>query len=52
MPKENKKVGYLVTQKPLTKLKKLDEYIWLNECEGQSLQMDLRDLGFFNYILI
>jgi len=40
----NKKVGYIVTQKELTKLKKLDEYVWLNECGSQSLQMALRDL--------
>ena len=42
--KGNKKVGYIVTQKELTKLKKLDEYAWLNECGSQSLQMALRDL--------
>ncbi|HIC78065.1 MAG TPA: transposase [Sulfurovum sp.] len=42
--KGNKKVGYIVTQAKLTKLKKLDEYIWLNECGSQSLQMALRDL--------
>ncbi len=42
--KGNKKVGYLVTQKELTQLKKLDEYVWLNECGSQSLQMALRDL--------
>ena len=42
--KGNKKVGYIVTQAELTKLKKLDEYIWLNECGSQSLQMALRDL--------
>lgn len=40
----NKKVGYLVTQAELTKLKKLDEYVWLNECGSQSLQMALREL--------
>lgn len=40
----NKKVGYMVTQAELTKLKKLDEYVWLNECGSQSLQMALRDL--------
>ena len=42
--KGNKKVGYIVTQAELTKLKKLDEYVWLNECGSQSLQMALRDL--------
>lgn len=42
--KGNKKVGYIVTQAELTKLKKLDEYDWLNECGSQSLQMALRDL--------
>ncbi|MBD3790246.1 MAG: IS200/IS605 family element transposase accessory protein TnpB [Campylobacterales bacterium] len=40
----NKKVGYMVTQAELTKLKKLKEYEWLNECGSQSLQMALRDL--------
>jgi putative transposase len=40
----NKKAGYMVTQAELTKLKKLDEYVWLNECGSQSLQMALRDL--------
>ena len=42
--KGNKKVGYIITQAELTKLKKLDEYKWLNECGSQSLQMALRDL--------
>lgn len=42
--KGNKKVGYITTQAELTKLKKLDEYKWLNECGSQSLQMALRDL--------
>ena len=42
--KGNKKVGYLVTQGELTKLKHLEEYKWLNECGSQSLQMALRDL--------
>ena len=42
--KGNKKVGYMITQAELTKLKKLDEYKWLNECGSQSLQMALRDL--------
>ena len=42
--KGNKKVGYMITQSELTKLKKLDEYKWLNECGSQSLQMALRDL--------
>ena len=42
--KGNKKVGYIITQAELTKLKKLDEYIWLHECGSQSLQMALRDL--------
>lgn len=42
--KGNKKVGYMVTQGELTKLKKQGEYEWLNECGSQSLQMALRDL--------
>ncbi|WP_331775029.1 RNA-guided endonuclease TnpB family protein [Sulfurospirillum sp. 1612] len=42
--KGNQKVGYMVTQAELTKLKKLKEYEWLNECGSQSLQMALRDL--------
>ena len=42
--KGNKKVGYMITQAELTKLKKLDECKWLNECGSQSLQMALRDL--------
>ncbi|HEY9129714.1 MAG TPA: RNA-guided endonuclease TnpB family protein [Sulfurovum sp.] len=42
--KGNKKVGYMVTQGELTKLKQLEEYVWLNECGSQSLQMALRDL--------
>lgn len=42
--KGNKKVGYLVTQGELTKLKHFEEYKWLNECSSQSLQMALRDL--------
>ena len=42
--KGNKKVGYMITQAELTKLKKLDEYKWLNECGSQALQMALRDL--------
>jgi putative transposase len=42
--KGNKKVGYIITQAELTKLKKLEEYKWLNECGSQSLQMALRDL--------
>lgn len=42
--KGNKKVGYIVTQGELTKLKQLEEYQWLNECGSQSLQMALRDL--------
>jgi len=42
--KGNKKVGYIITQAELTKLKKLDEYVWLNECGSQSLQMAIRDL--------
>lgn len=42
--KGNKKVRYIVTQGELTKLKKLEEYQWLNECGSQSLQMALRDL--------
>lgn len=51
--KGNKKVDYIITQAELTKLKKLDEYIWLNECGSQSLQMALRNLdsayvSFFN----
>lgn len=49
--KGNKKVGYMITQAELTKLKKLDEYNWLNECGSQSLQMALRDLdsGFTRF---
>ena len=42
--KGNKKVGYIITQGELTKLKQLEEYKWLNECGSQSLQMALRDL--------
>jgi len=42
--KGNKKVGYMITQAELTKLKKQEEYQWLNECGSQSLQMALRDL--------
>ncbi|SFV75032.1 Mobile element protein [hydrothermal vent metagenome] len=42
--KGNKKIGYMLTQSELTKLKKLDEYKWLNECGSQSLQMALRSL--------
>ncbi len=42
--KGNKKVGYMVTQAELTKLKQIEEYKWLNECGSQSLQMALRDL--------
>lgn len=42
--KGNKKVGYMITQGELTKLKKQKEYEWLNECGSQSLQMALRDL--------
>jgi len=42
--KGNKKVGYIITQTELTKLKKIDEYVWLNECGSQSLQMSLRNL--------
>jgi putative transposase len=42
--KGNQKVGYMVTQAELTKLKKQKEYEWLNECGSQSLQMALRDL--------
>jgi len=42
--KGNQKVGYMVTQTELTKLKKLKEYEWLKECGSQSLQMALRDL--------
>jgi len=42
--KGNKKVSYNITQAELTKLKKLEEYKWLNECGSQSLQMSLRSL--------
>ena len=42
--KGNKKVSYNTTQAELTKLKKLEEYKWLNECGSQSLQMALRGL--------
>ncbi len=42
--KGNKKVSYNITQAELTKLKKLEEYKWLNECGSQSLQMALRSL--------
>ena len=42
--KGNKKVGYMITQKELTKLKKQEDYQWLNECGSQSLQMALRNL--------
>ena len=42
--KGNKKVSYNITQAELTKLKKIDDYKWLNECGSQSLQMALREL--------
>ena len=42
--KGNKKVGYMITQAELTKLKKQEDYKWLNECGSQSLQMALRNL--------
>ena len=42
--KGNKKVSYNITQSELTKLKKFDDYKWLNECGSQSLQMALREL--------
>jgi len=42
--KGNGKVSYNITQAELTKLKKLEEYKWLNECGSQSLQMALRSL--------
>ena len=42
--KGNKKVSYNITQAELTKLKKLDQYKWLNECGSQALQMALRGL--------
>lgn len=38
------KVNYLTTQKELTKIKKQDEFLWLNEVSSQSLQMALRNL--------
>lgn len=41
---KGKKVSYNITQAELTKLKKLDDYKWLNECGSQSLQMALRSL--------
>ena len=41
---KGKKVNYNTTQAELTKLKKLDEYKWLNEVGSQSLQMALRNL--------
>jgi putative transposase len=41
---KGRKVGYSITQAELTKLKKLDEYKWLNEVGSQSLQMALRAL--------
>ena len=33
----NQNVGYITTHAELTKLKQLDEYVWLNECGSQSL---------------
>jgi putative transposase len=42
--KGNKKVSYNITQAELTKLKKFEDYKWLNECGSQSLQMALREL--------
>ena len=41
---KGKKVNYNTTQVELTKLKKLDEYKWLNEVGSQSLQMAIRNL--------
>ena len=41
---KGQKIGYLQTQAELTKLKSTDEYVWLNECGSQSLQMALREL--------
>jgi putative transposase len=38
------KVSYFDTQKILTTLKKEDDFIWLNECSSQALQMSLRNL--------
>ena len=38
------KVTYNVTSSELTKLKKQEEYKWLNECGGQALQVALRNL--------
>ena len=45
------KIGYMQTQSELTKMKKLEEYKWLNECGSQSLQMALRalDNGFTKF---
>lgn len=42
--KGNKKVNYNVTQTELTKLKKQEDFLWLNECASQALQMSLRNL--------
>lgn len=42
--KGNNKVTYSTTQALLTELKHKEEYIWLNECASQSLQMALREL--------
>jgi len=35
--KVNKKVGCIVSQAEFTKLKKLDEYVWLNEAGSPNL---------------
>lgn len=42
--KGNKKINYNTTQAELTKLKKKEEFEWLNECGSQALQMSLRNL--------
>jgi putative transposase len=38
------KATYMITQSKLTELKKQKEFVWLNECGSQSLQMALREL--------
>jgi len=41
---EDKYIGFENNSKELTKLKKLDDFIWLKEVNSQSLQASIRDL--------
>ena len=45
------KVNYFDTQKILTTLKKEEDFVWLNECSSQALQMALRnlDIAYTNF---